>query len=113
MARKKRTARTREKSRVATVEQFDLIIRPVITEKTMLLMQDLNKVTVEVPRSANKTAIKDAFEAVFGVEVVDVRTSIVNSKPKRRGGRYDGRTNIVKKAVVTVKDGEAIDLFKE
>lgn len=45
-------------------------------------MQDLNKVTVEVPRSANKTAIKDAFEAVFGVEVVDVRTSIVNSKPK-------------------------------
>lgn len=110
MAAKKKNAEVKTK---ATINQFDLIIRPVITEKTMALMQNQNQVTVEVPRDANKDAIKDAFEAVFNVKVVNVRTAITNSKAKKRGGRYEGRVPLVKKAIVTVKEGEAIDLFKE
>ena len=79
----------------------------------MALMQEKNQVTVEVRKDANKTAIKDAFEAVFGVSVIGVQTTIVNSKSKKRGGRYEGRVPAVKKAIVTVADGEAIDLFRE
>ncbi len=115
MAKEKVARRSDEKIVVKkpTLHQFDLIIRPIITEKSMALMQDQNKVTVEVARNANKEAIKDAFSAVFGVEVIDVK--VINSlgKKTRRGGRYQGTTPAVKKAIVTVKEGQAIDLFKE
>lgn len=97
----------------ATVAQFDLIVRPLITEKSMALMQDQNKVTVEVSKSANKEAIKDAFEAVFGVSVVDVKIINTLAKKTRRGGRHEGTVPAIKKAIVTVKEGQAIDLFKE
>lgn len=115
MAAKKPSKKAEEKVVVkkATIQQFDLIVKPIITEKSMALMQDQNKVTIEVAKDANKETIKDAFEAVFGVAVVDVK--VINTLPKktRRGGRYQGTTPAVKKAIVTVKEGQAIDLFKE
>lgn len=115
MATKKTTKKAEQKVVVkkATIAQYDLIVRPLITEKTMALMQDQNKVTIEVLKSANKETIKDAFEAVFGVTVVDVKVINTNAKKTRRGGRYEGTTPAVKKAIVTVKEGQAIDLFKE
>lgn len=97
----------------ATVEQLELLIAPVITEKSMLLMQEENKITFKVKKTANKEAIKDAIEAVYGVEVTAVKTINVLSKAKRRGAKFTGTVPGFKKAIVTIKEGQAIDLFKE
>ncbi|MGI6713678.1 MAG: 50S ribosomal protein L23 [Bacilli bacterium] len=110
---KKRSKKVEQPVRRPTVKQFDTIIRPVITEKTMALMQNQNKVTVEVPADANKTAIKLAFEAVFNVQVEGVNIANVRAQKTRRGGRYQGTIPGYKKAIVTVAEGEAIDLFRE
>ena len=97
----------------ATVHDFDVIIEPVITEKTMSLMQEQNKVTVKVSKKANRADVKKAFEKVFGVKVLGVNIVNVPSKETTRGGRYKGTISGFKKAIVTVAEGEAIDLFKE
>ena len=96
-----------------TERDFEVIKAPKITEKTMSLMQDQNKVTVEVRYDANRTEIKLAFQRIFQVKVTDVK--ILNVKPKNttRGTRYHGVISGFKKAIVTVAEGEAIDLFKE
>lgn len=97
----------------ATVHDFDVIVEPVITEKTMSLMQEQNKVTVRVSGRANRADVKKAFEKVFGVKVTQVNIVNVPAKETTRGGRYKGSISGFKKAVVTVKEGQAIDLFKE
>ena len=97
----------------ATVHDFDVIVEPVITEKTMSLMQEQNKVTVRVSGKANRADVKKAFEKVFGVKVTQVNIVNVPAKETTRGGRYKGTISGFKKAVVTVKEGQAIDLFKE
>lgn len=97
----------------ATEKDFEVIVKPLITEKTMDLMQNQNKVTVKVLATANKTEIKLAFERIFQVAVTDVKVSNVRTKTATRGTRYQGTISGYKKAVVTVADGEAIDLFKE
>ena len=61
----------------ATQKDFEVIVKPVITEKTMALMQNENKVTLKVLPSANKTEIKLAFERIFKVKVTDVKVSNV------------------------------------
>ena len=110
MAAKKSEAASLKK---ASIHQFDTIVEPVITEKTMSLMQEQNKVTVKVNPKANRADIKKAFEAVFGVKVVKVNIVNVPSKSTTRGGRYKGTISGFKKAVVTVAEGEALDLFRE
>ncbi len=97
----------------ATIHDFDLIIEPVITEKSMALIQEMNQVTVRVKSTANKASVKKSFEKVFGVKVVDVRILNVPSKQTTRGGRYKGVISGYKKAIVTIAEGEALDLFKE
>lgn len=97
----------------ATIHDYDLIIEPVITEKTMSLMQEQNKVTVRVPKKANRADVKKAFQAVFGVKVLNVNIVNVPSKETTRGGRYKGTISGFKKAIVTIAEGEALDLFKE
>ena len=97
----------------ASVQDLDLIIEPIITEKTMSLMQEQNKVTLRVIGTANRAQVKKAFEAVFGVKAVNVNIINVQSKAKSRGGRYKGTVSGYKKAVVTLAEGEALDLFKE
>ncbi|MCQ2801190.1 MAG: 50S ribosomal protein L23 [Bacilli bacterium] len=97
----------------ATVHDFDVIIEPVITEKTMSLMQEQNKVTLKVSPKANRADVKKAFEKVFGVKVIGVNIVNAPAKETTRGGRYKGVISGFKKAVVTVADGQAIDLFKE
>ena len=110
MAEKKVAAKAKNKP---SVQDFDVIIEPVITEKTMSLMQEQNKVTVRVSGKANRADVKKAFEKVFGVKVTQVNTVNVPAKETTRGGRYKGTISGFKKAVVTVKEGQAIDLFKE
>ena len=97
----------------ATEKDFQVIVKPMITEKTMTLMQNENKVTVKVLESVNKTEIKLAFERIFQVKVTDVKVLNQRAKETTRGTRYQGRISGFKKAVVTIADGEAIDLFKE
>ena len=91
----------------------EVILRPVITEQSMLNIDD-NKYTFEVDRRANKTHIKQAVEAMFeGVKVAKINTINVKGKAKRMG-RYQGFTRRYKKAVVTLtEDSKRIELFGE
>ena len=113
MATKKSAAKAENRFPKATEKDFAVIVKPIITEKTMSLMQNDNKVTVKVLDSANKTEIKLAFQRIFQVKVIDVKVSNVRAKSTTRGTRYAGSISGYKKAVVTIADGEAIDLFKE
>lgn len=89
----------------------DIIIKPVITEKTMGLMED-NKYTFIVDKRANKIEIKNAIQSLFNVKVNKVRT--INTVGKlRRMGRYQGYTPNRKKAIVTLQEGDTIELFDE
>lgn len=110
MAEKKVAVKAKSK---ASIHDFDVIVEPVITEKTMSLMQEQNKVTVRVSKTANRADVKKAFEKIFGVKVTGVNIVNVPAKETTRGGRYRGTISGFKKAVVTVAEGQAIDLFKE
>ena len=88
----------------------DIIIRPVVTEKSSRLM-GLNKYTFEVHPAANKVEIRKAVEVVFKVKVKSVNTMKVPSKPKRMGA-YVGKTRAWKKAIITLADGERIKFFE-
>ena len=86
----------------------DIIKAPIITEKSSNLAAN-NVITFSVDVRANKTQIKQAIEKIFNVKVESVNT--VNVKPKRkRVGRYVGKTNKVKKAIVKLKEGSSIEL---
>ena len=113
MATKKSAAKAENRFPKATEKDFAVIVKPIITEKTMSLMQNENKVTVKVLDSASKTEIKLAFQRLFQVKVTDVKVSNVRAKATTRGTRYQGSISGYKKAVVTIAEGEAIDLFKE
>lgn len=86
----------------------DIIIAPVITEKTATLGEG-NVYTFKVAKDANKVQIKKAIEEAFGVKVVKVNT--LNTKAKaKRVGRYTGKTKTYKKAYITLADGDKIEL---
>lgn len=87
----------------------DIIIKPVVTEKSMDLLAD-NKYTFIVDKKANKTEIKNAIEKIFKVDVLKVYTMNVKGKPKRMG-RFEGKTSDRKKAIVLVKPGQKIKIF--
>jgi len=93
------------------VDQHRRIIqRPIITEKATRL-RDGNKYVFRVAPEANKIEIRRAVEAVFGVHVESVRTVSVPSKPKRQG-LFQGRRGGWKKAYVTVRAGESIEIIE-
>ena len=90
----------------------DIIIRPIITEKSMKIMDAENKITFEVAKGSNKTEIKPAVQEIFNVKVEKV--NVVNCKPKtKRMGKYVGKTNKRKKAIVKLAEGNEINLFGE
>ena len=87
---------------------LEIIKAPVITEKAGLLAGK-NQYVFKVDPRANKTEIKQAIEKIFNVKVEGIRT--LNVKPKkRRVGRYTGLTKRTKKAIVTLADGQQIEL---
>ena len=91
----------------------EIIRRPIVlTEKSNRLREKLNKVMFEVRRDANKIQIKGAIETLFKVGVVEVNTLVVRGKDKRMGRGYAKLRNW-KKAVVTLKKGDAIQFFDE
>ena len=90
--------------------QYDIIIRPVVTEKTSLQKEASNQVSFEVDRRANRVEIRRAIEQIFNVRVADVRTMQVKGKVKQRG-RIVGKRKDWKKAIVKLMPGERIDFF--
>ena len=88
------------------MNNYDIIFAPIITEKTSS-MESEGKYTFKVDVRANKTQIKQAIEKAFNVKVESVNT--MNNHPKdRRVGRYTGKTNRYKKAIVKLAKGETI-----
>jgi large subunit ribosomal protein L23 len=92
------------------MEPSQVIIRPVVSEKSYALMAE-GKYTFRVNQRAHKTQIKHAVAEIFNVEVAQVRTSRVRSKPKRRG-IHSGKTRAWKKAIVELAPGNQIELFE-
>jgi large subunit ribosomal protein L23 len=90
---------------------YDIIRRPVDTEKTTLQKELYNQITLEVDRRANRVAIRKAIETIFNVRVASVKTMQVRGKVKRRG-RTLGKRRDWKKAIVKLMPGERIDFFE-
>ena len=93
------------------MDPHQVIIRPVISEKSYNLVEVQSQYTFHVDRRANKNQIKRAVEDAFDVKVHKVNTVNVKSKPKRQG-LTRGRTATWKKAVVRLAEGERIELFE-
>ena len=90
---------------------YDIIKRPVMTEKTNIQKEMSNQITFEVDKNANRIEIKRAVESIFNVQVAGVQTMQVKGKVKRRG-RILGKRRDWKKAIVTLMPGERIDFFE-
>ena len=93
------------------MDPHQIIIRPVISEKSYNLIESDGQYTFQVDRRANKNQIKRAVQNAFDVSVAKVNTVNVKSKPKRQG-LTKGRTATWKKAVVKLAEGERIELFE-
>ncbi len=115
MARaKKKEATVVEERKFAapSIESFDILVAPVVTEKTMKMQQEQNKITLKVKNTANKAQIKMAVQQIFNVKVVDVK--IINVLPKaKRVGRYDGKVSGYKKAIVSISPEDKINVVSE
>ncbi len=92
------------------MEARDILIRPIVTEKSTALMEQ-GKYTFRVPLAATKIQIRQAVEQIFKVKVQAVNTMRYEGKLTRMG-RTQGRRSDWQKAVVTLKPGEAIELFE-
>ncbi|MCB0791061.1 MAG: 50S ribosomal protein L23 [Flavobacteriales bacterium] len=91
-----------------------ILIRPIITEKMTAQSEKEGRYGFVVDRDSNKVQIKDAIEKAYGVTVTGIRTMIVRGKSRTRYTKTDilrGRTSAYKKAIVTLQDGETIDLY--
>jgi large subunit ribosomal protein L23 len=89
----------------------DILIRPLMTEKSMRQKEEQNTVAFRVRPDANKVEIRAAVEEVFSVKVASVRTAAFEGKLKRMG-RYQGRRPDWKKAIVTLRPGHKIELVE-
>ena len=96
------------KQQQVDIRHYDVILAPHITEKSTLLSEN-NAVVFKVAGDASKPQIKEAVEALFGVKVTGVNTIVVKGKTKRWKGRPYTRSD-VKKAIVTLAEGQTIDI---
>lgn len=92
----------------ATARHYDIIVAPVITEKATMLTEH-NKVVFRVAQDATKDEIASAVEELFKVKVIKVNTLNVKGKTKRFRGHL-GRRSDIKKAIVTLQEGQTIDI---
>jgi large subunit ribosomal protein L23 len=92
----------------------EVLVKPILTEKANAQQEKLRRYAFKVDRRANKLEIKKAVEEFYGVNVIDVNTSVVPGKNKTRytkAGFIQGMKSAYKKALVTVAEGESIDLY--
>ncbi len=92
-------------------EVHDIVISPLVTEKSTIQREGQNQYSFKVNRRANKIEIKEAVERLFKVKVREVKTAMMRGKVKRLGRRFGKRPDW-KKAIVTVKEGDRIDFFE-
>ena len=92
----------------ATIRNFDVLLSPHITEKATLL-SELNKVVFKIALDASKDEVASAVEAIYNVKVTKVNTIVTKGKTKRFKG-IKGRRNDIKKAIVTLAEGQTIDI---
>lgn len=90
---------------------YQVIVRPLITEKATILASE-GKYAFEVDRRANKNQVREAVQTAFDVSVVKVNTMTVPGKTRRTGGNRTSRTRDWKKAIVTLAEGDTIQLFE-
>jgi large subunit ribosomal protein L23 len=90
---------------------YEVVQRPLLTEKGTRLKEEANQYLFRVARTATKIEIKQAIEQLFKVKVAEVRTLRVQGKVKRMG-RFSGRRAAWKKAIVTLKTGQSIELYE-
>jgi large subunit ribosomal protein L23 len=93
------------------VNPYEIVKRPLITEKSTIQKDTNNQLTFEVERKANRVEIRHAVEKIFNVRVVKVRTMQMKGKVKRVG-RIPGKRRDWKKAIVTLASGERIEFFE-
>ncbi|MFH1025926.1 MAG: 50S ribosomal protein L23 [Nitrospirota bacterium] len=93
------------------MNEYDIVLKPIITEKTSLLKETGNQYVFEVKRDANKIEIKKAIEKLFKVKVVSVRVALMQGK-ERRVGRFSGKKSDWKKAIVTLIPKDKITIFE-
>jgi len=91
---------------------YEVLKRPIVTEKTMIATDEQNKVTFEVDMRANKLQVKEAVQTAFNVDVTAVRILVMPAKTTRRGKQIRIRQAKWKKAVVTLAPGNSIQLFE-
>jgi large subunit ribosomal protein L23 len=96
---------------MAQLHLYDIIVRPVVTEKSNALSEELNKYVFEVAPEANKKQIKEAVETIFDKKVKKVNTMVMPAKRGQRGRKTYMRSKQWKKAIVTLEAGETIELF--
>jgi large subunit ribosomal protein L23 len=90
---------------------YEILKRPVTTEKSTIQKEASNQLTFEVDRRANKVEIRRAMEQIFSVKVMDVRTMQMKGKAKRFGRTVGTRRNW-KKAIITLAQGEHVEFFE-
>jgi large subunit ribosomal protein L23 len=93
------------------MNEYDIIVRPLITEKSSLLKESGNQYVFEVQRDANKIEIRKAVEKLFKVKVLSVHVTNMEGK-KKRLGRFTGKKPDWKKAIVTLKPEDKITIFE-
>ena len=93
------------------MNEYDIILRPNITEKSTLVKETGNQYVFEVLRSANKIEIRKAVEKLFKVKVIDVHVQNMEGK-KKRLGRYAGKRSDWKKAIVKLSPKDKITIFE-
>ncbi|MEC9485244.1 MAG: 50S ribosomal protein L23 [Candidatus Izemoplasma sp.] len=89
----------------------EIIKHPIITEKTMLLSEEQNKYTFSVDKRANKIQIRKAIEELFDVTVTKVN-KLKSARKKKRVGQHQGFKPVITKAIVTLADGDKIEIFE-
>ncbi len=93
------------------MNEYDIVLRPIITEKSSLVKESANHYVFEVHRDVNKIEIKKAIEKLFKVEVISVKTSVIDGKT-RRVGKFSGKKPDWKKAVVKLSPKDKITIFE-
>jgi len=97
---------------VSGIDNFDVIRSPLLTEKATDLRDHKGQICLKVDPRANKKQITEAVQKIFNVKVVGVRT--VNTKPKPRSlGKHSGYKPGYKKAIISLKEGDTIDIFEK
>ncbi|HNQ63868.1 MAG TPA: 50S ribosomal protein L23 [Syntrophorhabdaceae bacterium] len=93
------------------MNEYDIVLRPIITEKSSLVKESANHYVFEVHRDVNKIEIKKAIEKLFKVKVISVKTSVIDGKT-RRVGKFSGKKPDWKKAVVKLSPKDKITIFE-